>query len=96
MEASDVKRMKDMESEFSQLKRMYADLALEKRALKDVIIEKSFNARREAITGRCPERRASTQRTSQLLSLEHRSKRLSLSSRPVPVQISVGTNKFKK
>ena len=29
MEASDIKRMKDMESELSQLKRMYADLALE-------------------------------------------------------------------
>ena len=36
MEASDIKRMKDMESELSQLKRMYADLALENRALKDV------------------------------------------------------------
>ena len=40
MEASDVKRMKDMESELSQLKRMYADLALENRALKDVIEKK--------------------------------------------------------
>ncbi len=53
MEASDIKRMKDMESELSQLKRMYADLALENRALKDVI-EKSFNARRETLAGRCP------------------------------------------
>ena len=40
MEASDIKRMKDMESELSQLKRMYADLALENRALKDVIEKK--------------------------------------------------------
>ena len=40
MEASDIKRMKDMESELSQLKRMYADLALENRALKDVIKKK--------------------------------------------------------
>lgn len=40
MEASDIKRMKEMESELSQLKRMYADLALENRALKDVIEKK--------------------------------------------------------
>ena len=40
MEASDIKRMKDMEGELSQLKRMYADLALENRALKDVIEKK--------------------------------------------------------
>lgn len=40
MEASDIKRMKDMEAELSQLKRMYADLALENRALKDVIEKK--------------------------------------------------------
>ena len=40
MEASDIKRMKDMDAELSQLKRMYADLALENRALKDVIEKK--------------------------------------------------------
>ena len=39
MEASDIKRMKDMEAELSQLKRMYADLALENRALKDIMEE---------------------------------------------------------
>jgi len=40
MSASDLKRMKEMESELSQLKRMYADMALENRALKDLIEKK--------------------------------------------------------
>ena len=40
MEASDLKRIKDMERELSQFKRMYADLALENRALKDLIEKK--------------------------------------------------------
>jgi len=50
MEASDIKRMKDMEAELSQLKRMYADLALENRALKDVI-EKSSDDSLETLAG---------------------------------------------
>jgi putative transposase len=40
MAASDLKRMKEMEAELSKLKRMYADLALENRALKDLIEKK--------------------------------------------------------
>ena len=40
MEASDLKRMKEMESELSRLKRMYADLALENHALKDLLEKK--------------------------------------------------------
>jgi len=40
MEASDLKRMKEMEGELSQLKRMYADMALENRAMKDLIEKK--------------------------------------------------------
>jgi len=40
MEASDLKRMRDMERELSQLKRMFADMALENRALKDLIEKK--------------------------------------------------------
>ena len=40
MDSSDLKRMKEMERELSQFKRMYADLALENRALKDVIEKK--------------------------------------------------------
>ena len=40
MSASDLKRMKEMESELSQLKRMYADMALENRAMKDLIEKK--------------------------------------------------------
>jgi len=40
MSASDLKRMKEMEAELSQLKRMYADMALENRAMKDLIEKK--------------------------------------------------------
>jgi len=40
LEASDVRRMKELETELSQLKRMYADLALENRAMKDLIEKK--------------------------------------------------------
>jgi len=37
---SDLRRMKEMEQEFHQLKRMYADMTLENRALKDLIEKK--------------------------------------------------------
>jgi putative transposase len=40
MSPSDLKRMKEMEQELFQLKRMYADMALENRALKDLIEKK--------------------------------------------------------
>jgi putative transposase len=40
MTASDLKKMKDMEQELSQLKKMYADLALENKAMKDLIEKK--------------------------------------------------------
>lgn len=40
MEASDLRRMKELETELSQMKRMYADMALENRALKDLIEKK--------------------------------------------------------
>ncbi|MBM3449570.1 MAG: transposase [Armatimonadetes bacterium] len=40
MSASDLKRMKELEAEHSKLKRMYADLAMENRALKDLIDRK--------------------------------------------------------
>ena len=40
MSASDLKRLREMEEEMSKLKRMYADLAMENRALKDLIEKK--------------------------------------------------------
>ena len=40
LEALDLKRLKETESELRKLKRMYADLALENRALKDLIEKK--------------------------------------------------------
>ena len=41
MEASDVKRMKELEAENAQLKSMYAESSMENRALKS-LIEKKF------------------------------------------------------
>jgi putative transposase len=41
MEASDVKRMKELEAENAQLKSMYAEASIENRALKN-LIEKKF------------------------------------------------------
>jgi putative transposase len=40
MEASDLKRMKELEAENAKLKRRYADLALENGAMKDLIEKK--------------------------------------------------------
>jgi putative transposase len=40
MSASNLKRMKEMEQELFQLKRLYADMALENRALKDLLEKK--------------------------------------------------------
>jgi putative transposase len=37
---ADLKRMKELEAENSKLKRMYADLALENAAIKDVVSRK--------------------------------------------------------
>ncbi|TDP13489.1 hypothetical protein DFO52_11310 [Enterobacter sp. AG326] len=38
MEAYDIKKMKDLEDENRRLKQMFADLSLDCRALKDVIL----------------------------------------------------------
>ena len=40
LDASDLKRLKELEAELSQYKRMYAELAHENYALKDVIAKK--------------------------------------------------------
>ncbi len=42
MEASDVKRLKDLELENSRLKRLLADTILDKEILKDVIEKKGW------------------------------------------------------
>ena len=40
MEASDLKRVKELEAENGRLKRMYAELALDNAAMKDLIAKK--------------------------------------------------------
>ncbi len=40
MEVSDLRRVKELETEVSQLKRMYSDLAMENDALKNLIEKK--------------------------------------------------------
>lgn len=40
MEASDVKRLKDLETEHAELKKMYAELSIENRAMKNLIEKK--------------------------------------------------------
>ena len=51
-EASDIKRLKELEHENGRLKRMYADLSLENAALKDVLAKKALRPaeRREVVT----------------------------------------------
>ena len=44
MEASDLKRVRELEAENAKLKRMYADLALENRAMKDLIEKNVWSA----------------------------------------------------
>ena len=40
MEASDIKRLKELEEENRRLKQMYADLSLDHKILKDIIEKK--------------------------------------------------------
>ena len=40
MEASDIKRLKELESENQRLKQMFADLSLEHQILKDIVEKK--------------------------------------------------------
>jgi len=40
MEASDIKRLKELEAENRQLKQMYADLSLDHKVLKDIVEKK--------------------------------------------------------
>ena len=40
MEASDLRRVKDLEAENAKLKRMYAELALDNAAMKELIAKK--------------------------------------------------------
>ncbi len=63
MEASDIKKMKDLENENRRLKQMFADLSLECRSLKDVI-EKSFTTSDKARAGQLSDRAVCHELTS--------------------------------
>jgi putative transposase len=58
MEASNIRRLKEMEDENGRLKQMVADLSLKHEALKD-IVEKSSETSREARAGRLRQKHAS-------------------------------------
>lgn len=45
MGASELKRVKELEAENSKLKRMYADLAIENDAIKDLLEKKPWSRR---------------------------------------------------
>ena len=78
MQASDIKRLRELEEENRRLKQISADLLLENRALKDVIA-KSCNAGGQARTGGGVAKRAWTQRTTRLRCCELEAIGLSLS-----------------
>lgn len=42
MEASDVKRLKELEEENTKLKKMFADVSLENRAIKELVAKKGW------------------------------------------------------
>ena len=42
MEASDVKRLKNLEEENSRLKKMFADLSLDNQILKEIFVKKGW------------------------------------------------------
>ena len=42
MEASDVKRLKELEEENSRLKKMYAEVSMDNRILKDLFVKKGW------------------------------------------------------
>ncbi|MFO7607354.1 MAG: IS3 family transposase [Desulfurivibrionaceae bacterium] len=71
MSASDLKRLKETERELSQLKRMYADMALENRALRDLIEKKPIGPpeKREAATYLVAEHRLSVQQSCRCIGL---------------------------
>ena len=71
MSTSDLKRIKEMESELSRIKRMYADMALENQALKDLIEKKALRPsdKREAVTYLIAEHRMSVQRSCRCIGL---------------------------
>ena len=50
MEASDLKRVRELEAENAKLKRMYAELALENTAMKDLIAKNSRAGRAARIS----------------------------------------------
>nr|WP_275691292.1 IS3 family transposase [Klebsiella pneumoniae] len=71
MEASDIKKMKDLEDENRRLKQMFADLSLECRALKDIIEKKPLKPaiKRELVSYLTAQFAMSLRQTCRILSL---------------------------
>ena len=67
MNAPQLKQMKQLEDELSQYKRMYAELAHENYALKN-LFEKSFKARSEKKLGKLPDYRRAIEHKAGVLS----------------------------
>ena len=72
MEASDIKRLKELEPENGRLKRMYADLSLENAALKHGIAKKTLRPteRREVVAHMVSQGGLPVQRTCRAVGLD--------------------------
>ena len=69
MEASDVKRMKELEEENARLKRMYAELSMDNYILKDVITKKGWCKQRELTEEIVKEYQTSVSRACKMMRL---------------------------
>ncbi len=70
MEASDVKRLKDLEEENSRLKKMFADLSLDNQILKEIFPKRAGLCRKKGIDrGDCREHDIAVSRACKIVSL---------------------------
>jgi len=71
MDIKELKRMKDLEKENSELKKMYAEMALVNNALKDLIEKKALapDDKREAVSYLIGRHKISQRKTCKLIEL---------------------------
>ncbi|PTA87762.1 IS3 family transposase [Kluyvera sp. Nf5] len=99
MEASDIKKMKDLEDENRRLKQMFADLSLECRALKDVIEKKPLKPtiKRELVIYLTAQFAMSLRQACRTLSLSRTVFRYQLATRrdePVIMALTVAAERY--